>query len=749
MAGPQQPELPLGQLDDPGPDPAAVSDAGGDALEGTLERVVYSNADTRWTVARMSINGQKGLATIVGNLVDLSPGAALRLRGEWVTDSRYGEQFKVRTYVTLTPSTLEGIERYLGSGLVSGIGPALAARIVARFGNATLEVIEQHPDRLAEVPGIGKSRADKLHQAWTDQRAVADVMLFLQGLGVSSAFAARIYKRYGDRAIEIVRDDPYRLALEVWGVGFKTADAIAERLGVARDSPRRAQAGVLHLLHTLSEDGHTFVLADELVRQAIEVLAIDTLIVEDAVRALVADKYAIADELPGRGRAIYTPELHDAETQAAAHLARLATSPAPPLGFDPDGALVRFEETTGMQLAPGQRHAVRAAIAHKLVVITGGPGVGKTTVVRAVLDVLERAGRLVALAAPTGRAAKRMAEATGHPALTLHRMLEWQPGTTTFKRGPDSPLPCDALIVDEASMLDIHMAHRVASALRSRARLILVGDIDQLPAVGPGSVLADVIDSRQAAVARLTEIFRQAAASQIITNAHRINQGELPDQQGTDYFFIARDDPEAALATLQEVVCERIPKRFGLDPVDDVQVLAPMHRGVVGAANLNEVLQRTLNPTGASITRGSRTFRTGDKVMQVKNDYDKDVFNGDIGRIIAVGDGDQAEVLVEFDGRRVSYPPEELDQLVLAYAVTVHKSQGSEYPAVVIPLMTQHYMMLQRSLLYTAITRGKRLVVVIGQPRALAMAVRTQDARTRMSALGLRLTRAVEHAQGP
>jgi len=728
---------------------AAAPDSGGDALEGTLERVVYTNPDTRWTVARLRVPGRAALATIVGNLVEVPPGMALRLRGEWVSDARYGEQFRVRTYVTLTPSTLEGIERYLGSGLVAGIGPVLAARIVAQFGAQTLDVIEQHPDRLAEVPGIGGARAERLQKAWHEQRAVADVMLFLQGLGVSPAFAARIYKRYGEGAIDVVRQDPYRLALEVWGIGFKTADAIAERLGVARDSPRRAEAGVLHLVHTLAEDGHTFVPADELVSQACEVLGIDTLIVEQAVRDLGEARYVIAEELPGRGRAIYSPELYAAEIGAADHLARLLTSPAPPLGFDPEGALARFEETTGMQLAPGQRDAVRAAITSKVAVITGGPGVGKTTVVRALLDVLERAGRLVALAAPTGRAAKRMAEATGHPASTLHRMLEWSPHSATFKRGADNPLPCDALIVDEASMLDIHMAERVASALRSRARLILVGDIDQLPAVGPGTVLADVIASRQAAVARMTEIFRQAAASQIVTNAHRVNQGELPSAQGGDYFFIARDDPEAALATLQEVVTERIPKRFGLDPIDDVQVLAPMHRGVVGAANLNEVLQRTLNPTGTSVTRGARTFRTGDKVMQVKNDYDKDVFNGDIGRIVAVGGGEQAEVLVEFDGRRVSYPLEELDQLVHAYAVTVHKAQGSEYPAVVIPLMTQHYMMLQRSLLYTAITRGKRLVVVIGQPRALAMAVRSQDAKIRMSALADRLTRAVENAQGP
>ncbi len=718
------------------------------ALEGTLERIVYTNADSKWTVARLRVEGQSELATIVGNLVEVPPGAALRLRGSWVKDPKYGEQFRVRTYVTLTPSTLEGIERYLGSGLVPGVGPVLAKRIVETFGAHTLEVIEKHPERLSEVSGLGKRKAETLRAAWREQQAVADVMLFLQGCGVSPAFASRIYKRYGDKAIELVREDPYRLALEIWGIGFKSADAIAERLGVARDSPRRAQAGILHLVHTLGEEGHVFYPRSELVDQASQVLGIDIVILRDAVAALVEAGHVILSEVQGQGPCVYSVELYKAETHTALRLATLATTDAVPLGFPVDEAIARFERESVLELAPSQRQAVRSAVTRKLAVITGGPGVGKTTVVRAVLEIMLRAGRLVSLAAPTGRAAKRMSEATGRGALTLHRLLEWSPRTASFVRGQHHPLDADVVIVDEASMIDLALADHLVAALKPRAHLILVGDIDQLPAVGPGSVLADVIASKQAAVARLTEIFRQAAQSQIVTNAHKVNSGEFPSDQGGDFFFIARETPEDALATIEEVVVERIPRRFKLDPFDQVQVLAPMHRGVVGAANLNDVLQKRLNPRGVEVQRGARTFRVGDKIMQVRNNYDRDVFNGDVGRIVDIKLDDEGdELLCEFDGRRVVYEARDLDELAHAYAISIHKAQGSEYPAVVVPIFTQHYMMLQRSLLYTAITRGKQLVVLIGQARAIETAVRTQPQKVRMTALAQRLMEAVERSQ--
>ena len=713
-------------------------------LEGTLEKIVFQNADTQWTVARFQSRDRQGLVTVVGSLLGVQPGAALRLRGRWIVDKKYGEQFKVGTYQTLTPATVRGIERYLGSGLVHGIGPELAKRIVGVFGADTLEVIEKSPERLVEVEGIGKVRAERIRESLREQRAVQDVMVFLQGHGVSSAYAARILKAYGAGAIGIVRENPYRLALDIWGIGFKTADAIARKLGIEKTAPSRAEAGVLHVLGELVEDGHVHAPEHALLAEAEKTLEIGQELIAPAIDRLVGSGRVIREELGDRGECLYLRPLHEAETRAAAGLRRLASTPALPLTLDVDKALAWFEAQRGLTLAAQQREAIRAAVRDKLVVVTGGPGTGKTTIVNAIIGILEKKARRIALCAPTGRAAKRLAETTGRSAATIHRLLEWNPQTGRFERGFEKPLAADVLIVDEASMIDVPLMASLVAAVPTAAQLVLVGDVDQLPSVGPGRVLHDVIASRAATVVRLTEIFRQAAASAIIVAAHRVNQGEMPDlsaREGSDFFFIDRDEAADVLATVCEVVAERIPRRFGLDPLADVQVLTPMHRGEVGAQRLNAELQARLNPPktgGPELQRGARTMRPGDRVMQLKNDYDKEVWNGDVGRIVEVVGG--TGLVVEIDGRRIPYDAGELDQITHAYALSVHKSQGSEYPAVVLPLTTQHFMLLQRNLLYTALTRGKRLVVLIGSRKALFMAVRNDETRQRWSWLAKRIS---------
>jgi exodeoxyribonuclease V alpha subunit len=713
-------------------------------LEGTLEKIVFQNAETQWTVARLQSRDRRGLVTIVGNLLGVQAGAALRLRGRWIVDRKYGEQFKVDTYQTVTPATVRGIERYLGSGLVHGIGPELAKRIVGVFGTETLEVIEKEPRRLVEVEGIGKVRAERIRESLREQRGVQEVMVFLQGYGVSSAYAARILRVYGAGAIAIVRENPYRLALDIWGIGFRTADAIAQKLGIEKTSPARAEAGVLHVLGELVEDGHVHVPEHALLAEAEKTLEVGPELISPAIDRLVHEGRVIREELGDRGDCLYLRPLHEAEVRAAAGVRRLLSAPALPLVLDVDKALAWFESQRGLTLATQQREAIRAAVTDKVVVVTGGPGTGKTTIVNAILDILEKKGRRIALCAPTGRAAKRLAETTGRSAGTIHRLLEWNPQSGHFERGLEKPLGIDVLIVDEASMIDVPLMASLVEAVPTAAQLVLVGDVDQLPSVGPGRVLHDVISSRAASVVRLTEIFRQAAASSIIVAAHRVNRGEMPDlsaREGSDFYFLSRDEPSAVLATVCEVVAERIPRRFGLDPLVDVQVLTPMHRGEVGAQRLNAELQARLNPPREGVrqlVRGSRTMRAGDRVMQLKNDYDKEVFNGDVGRIVeVVGEGG---LVVEIDGRRIPYDAGELDQLIHAYALSVHKSQGSEYPAVVVPITTQHFMLLQRNLLYTALTRGKRLVVLIGSRKALFMAVRNDDTRQRWTWLSRRIS---------
>ena len=713
-------------------------------VDGTVERFVFRAEDTSFTVARFATPEREQI-TIVGELVGVQEGLPLRLRGQWIVDRKYGRQFKVATYQLRSPETLVGIERFLGSGLIPGIGPEIAGRLVAKFGLETLEVIDRSPQRLVEVKGIGAQRAAKIADAFAAQRHVQDVMVFLRGHGVSAAFAARIVKQYGNAAIHVIRANPYRLAHEVWGIGFRTADAIAEKLGIARDAPERLEAGLLHALETSSEDGHMHLPDDKLLETTTGLLAVAPDLVPPRLAALEIRKLVVRETLGDRGPCTALPWAHQAEAESATLLAELARTPGRGMALDLHAAIHAFESVTGVTLASQQRRAVEAALADKCVVITGGPGVGKTTIVKAIVHLSRLVHRKVALAAPTGRAAKRLAEATQYEATTIHRLLEYNPHEGGFVRGRDNPLEVDLLVVDEASMLDAQLFRAALGALPPSARLVLVGDIDQLPSVGAGAVLGDVIACDAATVIRLTEIFRQAAASKIVVSAHEINHGRVPDLDTpagatSDFYFIGRDDPEAARATLVELVAERIPQRFGFDPIADVQVLAPMHRGELGTAALNRALQDRLNPAGddAELTRGERVYRRGDKVMQLKNDYDKAVFNGDIG-VIAGVDRDDAVLRVEFDGRIATYERAELDQLTHAYAVSIHKSQGSEYPAVVLSLATQHYMLLQRSLLYTAVTRGKKLVVIVGSRRAVALAVRNADAKRRFTWLAERV----------
>jgi exodeoxyribonuclease V alpha subunit len=719
-------------------------------LDGTLERVVFRADDTGFTVARMTVAGSPDPVTVVGNLLGVIEGTPLRLRGKWVDDRKWGRQFKIEVFEARTPATKAGIEKFLASGAFPLVGDTRARLIVERFGLEALNVIAKQPERLTEIAGIGTATAQKIAAAWHEQRHVQDVMVFLHGHGVTAAVAARIVKKYGNQAIAKIKENPYKLAVEVWGIGFKTADAIAEKIGIAKDAPDRLKAGLIHALGEHVEDGHTHVPDDALFAKAGELLGVPRDNLVEPLGALEADKRIVRESLGERGMCSSLVDVWEQEERAAKRFAELVATPARALTLDVDAAVTDFEVSTTLELAPQQRKAVVAAAVEKCVVVTGGPGVGKTTIVRGIVHLAKLQRRKVALAAPTGRAAKRLTESTGSEATTIHRLLEYQPHEDRFARGGTDPLEADLVVVDEASMVDIALFRAVVEALRPDAQLVLVGDVDQLPSVGPGSVLADVIASGAATVVRLTEIFRQAAKSQIIVNAHKINQGVMPDLDAAaqasadrDFFFVAREDAVAARQTVVELVAERIPSRFGLDARDGIQVLVPMHRGELGTAALNAALQERLNPARGEneLHRGERAFRPGDKVMQLRNDYDKGVFNGDIGAIDRIAVTDEGpRVTVDFgDGRTADYDRGELDQLIHAYAVSVHKSQGSEYAAVVVPIATQHYMMLQRSLLYTAVTRGKRLVVLVGSKKAISMAVRNSSARMRWTWLAERI----------
>jgi len=705
-------------------------------IEGVVESLLYSSEQTGYAVIRLRSGGQ--LVTAVGNLTAPIPGERVRLKGRWTNHPRFGPQFTVEEYESHAPATVEGIERYLGSGLIPGIGEQLAHRIVRAFGEQTLEVLDRRPQRLTEVEGIGRKRIASIKSAWAQQREIRKVMIFLQSHGAGPALATKIYKRYGDRAIAVVQENPYRLALDMFGVGFLTADRIARAIGIAADSPSRAQAGVLHTLEEGSGEGHLYYPRSVLIQKCQQLLEIDREIIAAAVASLAREDKLIAEDQ--ENPAVYLPAFYQAETGIALLLSQLQAAAHANQRIDPQKAIPWVQQRMDIVLAEKQLQALRTALKSKVMVITGGPGTGKTTIIRALLLILQQAGVRFLQAAPTGRAAKRMQEAGGYEAKTIHRLLEYSPREGEFKRNQSNPLECDCLILDEVSMIDTLLMYHLLKALPPSSSLILVGDADQLPSVGPGRVLNDIIRCQRVPVVELNKIFRQAEASEIVVNAHRINDGLMPVQHDEgDFYFIKQEDPEEVVRLILKLCRERIPARFGLDPVEEIQVLSPMHRGPVGVSNLNRVLQDALNPGSAELTHGQRRFRARDKVMQIRNNYDKEVFNGDIGRVERI-DIEARTIVVRYEDRPVRYEATELDEIILAYAVSVHKSQGSEFPAVIVPVLTQHYLLLRRNLLYTAVTRGKQLVVLIGTKKALAIAVKNADTQKRYTGLQARLT---------
>ncbi|MCX7342300.1 MAG: ATP-dependent RecD-like DNA helicase [Hyphomicrobiales bacterium] len=726
----------MSQASRPSNDQTKTSDR--EVLAGLVERVTYHNGDNGFCVLRIKARGHRDLVTTVGHAATIAAGEWVTASGEWINDRTHGQQFKAHFLRTSAPTSIDGIEKYLGSGLIRGIGPVYAKKMVKAFGETVFDIIEAEPDRLREVTGIGEVRARRITDAWAEQKIVREIMVFLHSHTVGTARAVRIYKTYGVDAVQIMTENPYRLARDIRGIGFKTADTIAMKLGIEKTAMIRVRAGISHALTEAMDEGHCGLPVEELVPLAVDLLEVDKGLVQTAMDLELADGTVIADTV-GETACIFLAGLHRAEKVIAERLLRLVNGTLPWPFIDPDKALPWIEQKTGLKLAETQLAAIRLALLSKTMVITGGPGVGKTTIVNSILRILAAKGTNLLLCAPTGRAAKRMTEATGFEARTIHRLLEVDPKGGGFKRGPDNPLDCDLLVVDETSMVDVMLMQALLKALPDNAALLIVGDIDQLPSVGPGQILADIIASGALPVVRLTEIFRQAAHSRIITGAHTINQGLIPDltrpEGESDFYFVQAEDPETALRRIVELVKIRIPQRFGLDAIRDIQVLCPMNRGGVGAHSLNIELQKALNPAGErKVERFGWTFAPGDKVMQIENDYDKEVYNGDIGYIDDV-DPDDGELTASFDGRTVTYGFGELDTLVPAYAATIHKSQGSEYPAVVIPVMTQHYAMLQRNLLYTGVTRGKRLVVLVGQKKAVAIAVKNISGRRRWSKL--------------
>lgn len=737
-------------------DPDAVE------ISGTVERVIFHNEENGYTVLRLmpaSVNsggGDGGLTrprdsvSCVGHMVNPQAGVQMKLGGRWVNNTRFGRQIEFSHAEEMLPATSEGIRLYLSSGLIKGVGEEMASRIVKAFGTDTIRVLDEEPERLLKVRGVGQKSLERIRASWSEHRGIRDLLLFLQPHGITPAYAVRIYRAYGADALGIVRENPYRLAMDIHGIGFVTADAAARKLGFEHDHPLRVQAGTLYVLQKATDDGNVYLPQTALMEAVCAQLGVDEDLVSDALAALEADERIVREDMDMPGpdgtqpeTGVYLRRYFHCESKTAFYLQRLMRSPKSIRFENPDALVDKVVGELNISLAPEQLEAVRTSARSKVMVLTGGPGTGKTTIINAIIRLFAEVRARILLAAPTGRAAKRMAETSGRESRTIHRLLEYSPKEDGFARNEDSPLACGLLVVDEASMMDTLLFYHLLKAVPLGATLVLVGDVHQLPSVGPGNVLADIIASGVVPVVELTEIFRQSAESEIICNAHLINRGEVPSLESSkdrlsDFYFIHQNDPEKAADLMVDLVRNHIPRRFGLDPVDDIQVLTPMHKGAVGAGHMNTRLQEALNPNGLEVRRGERAFRLHDKVMQIRNNYDKDVFNGDMGRISFLDLADRT-LSVTFDERVVPYEFDELDELAPAYAISIHKSQGSEYPAVVIPIMMQHYVLLQRNLIYTGATRGKKLVILVGESRALHMAVKNNKTRKRYTRLAERL----------
>lgn len=706
-------------------------------LSGVVERITYENNENGFSVIKIKSQGFADLVTVVGNLAAVNIGSVIRLKGEWKMDSKFGKQFAAQDYRETIPATVAGIEKYLGSGLVKGIGPVYAKRIVQLFQEDTLRVLEEEADYLVKVEGIGQKRVDMIKKAWQEQKEIKNVMLFLQSNGVSTAYAVKIYKTYGNDSIEIVKANPYRLADDIWGIGFKTADKIAQQMGFDKNSFERCRSGIVYVLNELSNNGHCYATKEQLLEETEKMLELEKPLIDTTLDRIIEEKTVILDE----GNAIFLPPFFYSELGTAKRIKDILAVDSKYHTVDVGGIIENIQKQHEISYDAVQKDAIKTAGASKFMVLTGGPGTGKTTITLAIIEVFQLMGARVLLAAPTGRAAKRMSEATGMEAKTIHRLLEYKPAEG-YKKNTEYPLECDVLIIDETSMVDIILMYNLLKAVPNETVIVLVGDVDQLPSVGAGNVLKDIIESGIVNVVKLSRIFRQAQGSAIISNAHKINKGDFPNlkgSRGSDFFFIEENDPTKLVQTIKELCLKRLPAFYQVDPVRDIQVLCPMQRGETGVVNLNIVLQAALNSSHITIKYGGTTYKQGDKVMQIKNNYDKNVFNGDIGSITKI-DPEERTLAISFDGNEVDYEATELDEVVLAYATTVHKSQGSEYKIVVAPFTTQHYMMLQRNLLYTCVTRAKKVMVLVGTKKAIGMAVRNNKTTQRNTRLTERLT---------